>query len=257
MNLLQLDMRSGGRATMRRKWNPTWGMMMSVCALVCWLSACNTPELADRPLTTESDSLSYAIGMNIGYNYRMQGIELDPAIMAIGFKAIQDSAGVKLTRDQMAQVIQSYARRNQQKIQAKLNLNRQLAAATTKVRSQKFLEANGQREGVVTLGSGIQYEVLKSGEGRTPTQEDRIFLHYVGTDIDGNLYANTYQTGEPAEATVEDLLPGQVQILQMMKEGDKWKVYIPATLGHGVAGSEVVPPEMALIFEMELVEVIR
>ncbi|MEL6134836.1 MAG: FKBP-type peptidyl-prolyl cis-trans isomerase N-terminal domain-containing protein, partial [Bacteroidota bacterium] len=211
MNLLQLDMQRGEQESKKRLWKHTWVTSVGILMLAILVNACGGPqEVADKPLKTDTDSLSYAIGMNIGYNYRVQGIELDPEILAAGFRAIQDSTDTKFTRAQMGQVIQGYAQRNQQVIQSNINLNRQLAAARNKVRSQKYMEANATREGVISLPSGIQYEVLKSGEGRTPTPEDRVFLHFTGSDMDGNVYADTYRAGEPAEATVADLLPGQV-----------------------------------------------
>lgn len=120
-----------------------------------------------------------------------------------------------------------------------------------------FLSENQKREGVKTLASGLQYEVITEGHGKMAQATDRVKCHYEGTLIDGTLFDSSVKRGEPAVFGVNQVIPGWVEALQLMPEGSKWKLYIPSELAYGAQGAgEMIPPHSALVFEVELIEVL-
>ena len=120
-----------------------------------------------------------------------------------------------------------------------------------------FLEENKKRAGVVTLPSGLQYEIINEGTGKMAKATDQVKCHYEGTLIDGPLYDTSIKRGEPAEFGVSQVIPGWVEALQLMPEGPKWKLYIPSDLAYGARGAgEMIPPHSTLVFEVELLEVL-
>ena len=120
-----------------------------------------------------------------------------------------------------------------------------------------FLEENKKRPGIVTLPSGLQYEVINEGTGKKPKATDQVRCHYEGTLVDGTLFDSSIQRGEPAVFGVNQVIPGWVEALQLMSEGAKWKLYIPSDLGYGARGAgEMIPPHSTLVFEVELLEVL-
>ena len=122
--------------------------------------------------------------------------------------------------------------------------------------NEKFLEENANQEGVMVLASGLQYTIIKSGNGKTPTLQDLVTVHYRGTFIDGNVFDSSYDRGEPIRFPVSGVIAGWTEALQLMKEGDQWKLFIPAHLAYGETGAGgVIPPSATLIFEVELLEV--
>ena len=120
-----------------------------------------------------------------------------------------------------------------------------------------FIEENKKRPGIVTLPSGLQYEVINEGTGKKPKATDQVRCHYEGTLVDGTLFDSSIQRGEPAVFGVNQVIPGWVEALQLMSEGAKWKLYIPSDLGYGARGAgEMIPPHSTLVFEVELLEVL-
>jgi FKBP-type peptidyl-prolyl cis-trans isomerase len=119
-----------------------------------------------------------------------------------------------------------------------------------------FLEENGKKEGVVTLPSGLQYKVLAEGTGRVPTATDRVRIHYRGTFVNGQEFLSTYAANKPQEVQVNKDLPGRAEALQLMKEGAKWQVFVPAALAYGEQGWRGIGANRMLIFEVELLEIL-
>jgi FKBP-type peptidyl-prolyl cis-trans isomerase FklB len=146
----------------------------------------------------------------------------------------------------------------QQQLQEKA-LAEQAALAEENLRKGKeFLAANAAAEGVKTLESGLQYKILSKGEGAVPTQEDTVKVHYRGTLIDGTEFDSSYQQGQPAEFPVAGVIPGWVEVLQLMHEGEKLQVAIPPQLAYGENGAPpVIEPNTVLIFELELLEIVK
>lgn len=120
---------------------------------------------------------------------------------------------------------------------------------------ESFLAENAKKDGVITTASGLQYEVITSGTGKTPGPADTVAAHYAGTLLDGSEFDNSYKRGAPLTIPVGGVIPGWTEALLKMKEGDKWKLYIPPALGYGARGAGPIPPNSLLIFEVELVEV--
>ena len=121
---------------------------------------------------------------------------------------------------------------------------------------QKFLEENGQREGVITLPSGLQYEVLQEGAGPKPDGNSRVTVHYEGRLIDGKVFDSSYKRNSPATFGVRQVISGWTEALQLMPEGSKWRLFIPSELGYGARGAGgSIPPNAALIFDVELLSI--
>jgi len=139
--------------------------------------------------------------------------------------------------------------------QNELNSEKLAAAEKNKVAGDKFLEGNSAREGIVVLESGLQYRVVESGAGESPTETDTVVVHYRGRLLDGTEFDSSYSRGEPAEFGVGQVIPGWQQALQLMPVGSKWEVWIPASLAYGTEGTGGIGPNETLHFEIELIEI--
>lgn len=205
-------------------------------------------------LDTDKDKISYAVGMNIGNMLRAQDFNLELEKVVAGLSAsFQNKPGL-MSESEMGLVLNNLNKEIQKKA-----LEEQAAINEENLQKGKeFLEANGKAEGVTTLESGLQYKYLNKGEGSTPKAEDTVKVHYRGLLIDGNEFDSSYKAGAPAEFQVGAVIPGWVEMLQLMKEGDKLQVTIPPELAYGEAGAPpVIAPNSVLLFELELVEVVK
>jgi FKBP-type peptidyl-prolyl cis-trans isomerase len=204
-------------------------------------------------LRSEMDKVSYAIGSQIGQNFKRQGIEIRLEIMMQGIKDALEGKEAALSQEEMRQVMTSF----QQRLREQMQVRRTAEAAKNLGEGKTFLEANKAKEGVKVLPSGLQYKVLKEGTGKTPTADDKVKTHYRGRLIDGTEFDSSYKRGKPAEFPVKGVIKGWTEALQLMKEGAKWELYIPPDLGYGERGTRGIPPNSALIFEIELLEVVK
>ncbi len=196
-------------------------------------------------LKSALDSFSYALGMNIANNLKQQGIDIisNPSMQS-GMDAIFKKKATALTEQQANGCIQ-------QKIQGNMSKNSNAEKAKGKI----FLDANKKRKEVITLPSGLQYEVIKKGNDSAamPKLQDTVVANYAGTLINGREFDNSYKRGEPLTIAVTNLMKGWTEALQLMHIGDKWKLYIPSELAYGDRGAGAdIPGGAALIFEMEL-----
>jgi len=198
-------------------------------------------------ITTISDSLSYSFGLLIGNNMKTQKVEgINPQILMEGFIHGYADENLILTVEQANTCVQDYFS-NMVKNESAANLQE----------SADFLEANKSKEGVVTLPSGLQYKVLEAGEGPSPTPDDQVKVHYTGTLIDGTVFDSSIERGEPIVFGVSQVIPGWTEALQLMSPGSRWMLYIPPYLAYGENGAGgVIGPNQALIFEVQLIEVI-
>lgn len=195
------------------------------------------------------DKLSYALGMNVGYSYLASGISnLQVDDFAQGVKAVMEQAEPALSIDEAKTIINDFFMQLQEQINK--------AAGETLKKGEEFLAENAKRPGIVTLPSGLQYEILSAGTGRKPSATDRVQCHYHGTLIDGTVFDSSVQRGEPAVFGVNQVIPGWVEALQLMPEGSRWKLYIPSKLAYGDRQAGSIPPNSALVFEVELIKVI-
>ncbi len=215
------------------------------------ISLANTVLAQDLDLENEDNQIGYAIGVNIGQNLVQQqivnNIEIDAFIAGL-----RDAIGgeLQMQNEQIMAALQTFMQRQQQAQQNALAEN--LAA------SEEFLAQNGQREGVVTLDSGLQYLVMEEGpaDGASPTASDSVLAHYHGTLPDGSVFDSSVQRGEPATFGLSQVIPGWTEALQLMSVGDKWRLFIPPALAYGEQSpTPAIPPNSTLIFEVELLEI--
>lgn len=199
----------------------------------------------EAPATAPTDAVdttSYGIGLQMGRNFRFQEFEPNLELMLRGIRDGLSGSTPLFSQAEIqasAQVTQAAA------IRAITARNRALGEA--------FLTANARKEGVVTLESGLQYEVLETGDGPTPSLQDRVTVHYRSALIDGTVLDDTHAKGEPETMAIEGLIPAWVEALQRMRVGSKWRLFVPPELGHGGRGSGQIGPGATAVFEVELV----
>lgn len=194
------------------------------------------------------DKFSYAIGLGIGQN--LWGMGARNIVVEDFAQAISDILNGKetaITHQEAKEIVNKYFEELEQKANAE-NIEK----------GKAFLEENKKKPSVVTLPSGLQYEILTEGTGKKAQATDQVKCHYEGTLIDGTLFDSSIKRGQPAVFGVNQVIPGWVEALQLMPEGSKWRLYIPSELGYGAHGAgEMIPPYSTLIFEVELIEVLN
>lgn len=205
-------------------------------------------------LETDTDKISYAVGMNIGNMLRAQEFNLDLDKVVAGLSATFQGQPGLMSESEMGLVLNDLNKQLQERA-----LEEQAAKAAENLqRGQEFMDANAKAEGVKTLESGLQYKVVTKGEGASPTLQDTVKVHYRGMNIDGTEFDSSYKAGQPAEFKVEGVIPGWVEVLQLMHEGDKLQVTIPPELAYGETGAPpVIEPNSVLLFELELIEIVK
>lgn len=198
------------------------------------------------------DKVSYSIGMNIGQDFKRQDIDLDPDLIAQAIKDVTKGAPLLLTEEQVKEAITAFQKELETKMEAKAKADLEKNAKE----GAAYLAENGKKEGVVTLPSGLQYKVLTPGTGKKPKAADTVTVHYRGTLIDGSEFDSSIKRNEPATFPVSGVIPGWTEALQLMQEGAKWQLVIPASLAYGERGAgQQIGPNSTLIFEVELLKV--
>jgi FKBP-type peptidyl-prolyl cis-trans isomerase FklB len=206
-------------------------------------------------LSTEVDSVAYGIGMNIARNLKSQGLEaLNVNLLIKGLQDVLKSDKTMMDDMQANAVLGKYFER----MQASKQAEEAKKFEPNKLAGEKFLEDNKKKTGVVTLPSGLQYEIMKAGEGAKPVATDKVKTHYHGTLIDGTVFDSSVRRGQPAEFPVGGVIQGWVEALQLMPVGSKWKLFVPYNLAYGerAAGPEI-KPYSTLVFEVELLEILK
>ena len=193
------------------------------------------------------DKFSYAIGLGIGQNLLSmgaQGINVEDFAQAIA--DVFNRKETAISHNEAREIVNKYFMELEEKMNAE-NIEK----------GKAFLAENAKKEGIVTLPSGLQYEVITEGNGKKPGATDRVKCHYEGTLIDGTLFDSSIKRGQPAVFGVNQVIKGWVEALQLMSEGSKWRLFIPSELGYGAQqAGEMIPPHSTLIFEVELIEVL-
>lgn len=193
------------------------------------------------------DKISYALGLSIGNNFLSSGIDkLDVASFTEALQDVLNNSAPAMSYDEAKNIINEYFT----KLQAeKLEINKKAG--------DEFLTINSKKDGVVTLPSGLQYQILKKGEGKIPTADDQVKVHYHGTLIDGRVFDSSVDRGTPATFGVTQVIPGWVEALQLMPVGSKWRLFIPSNLAYGESGAgQAIEPNSALVFDVELLDII-
>ena len=200
------------------------------------------------------DKVSYALGIGIGHQLaNMGGSELNIDDFAQAVKDVLQGNDLKVKSSEAQQIVQEFFAAQEQKI----NKQRQEAGKMAKEAGEKYLAENAKKEGVITLPSGLQYQVLKEGNGKKPSAKDSVKCHYEGFLIDGTVFDSSVQRGEPAVFGLQQVIAGWTEGLQLMQEGAKYRFFIPYRLAYGEGGAGgSIPPYAALIFDVELIEVI-
>ena len=193
------------------------------------------------------DKFSYAIGLGIGQNLLSMGAQgINVEDFAQASKDVLDRKETAISHTEAREIVNKYF----EELEAKMN-------AANIENGKAFLEENKKNPNIHTLPSGLQYEVLKEGNGKQPKATDKVKCDYEGTLIDGTMFDSSIKRGQPAVFGVNQVIPGWVEALQLMSEGAKWRLYIPAELGYGAQGAgEMIPPHSTLIFDVELIEVL-
>ena len=219
--------------------------------LVAFLSgiglAGETPELKDG-----KEKISYSVGYQIGGDFKRQGVELDPDLLVKGIHDAISGAEPRIPPQEMRKTLVELKK----KVEADERKRRRENAGKRRAEGEAFLAANGNKEGVATLPSGLQYKVLAAGKGKSPIPTDNVTVHYRGTLVDGTEFDSSYRRNAPATFGVDRVIPGWKEALPMMKEGAKWQLFVPSKLGYGEQGvGSRIPPDSTLLFEIELISV--
>ena len=199
------------------------------------------------------DKVSYALGLGIGQQLAQMGAsDLNIDDFADAIKDVINGNELKVPHKDAQTIVQEYFRQQEERI----NAIRAEQGKAAKAEGEKFLAENGKKEGVVTLKSGLQYEVLREGNGKKPKATDQVKCHYEGTLINGQVFDSSYKRNEAAVFPLNQVIPGWTEGLQLMQEGAKYRFYIPYILAYGESGAGgSIPPFATLIFDVELLEV--
>lgn len=192
------------------------------------------------------DKLSYALGLSMGGNFMRSGIEsLNYDDFAAGVKAAYAGDHSQMTVDAAKRVVNEFFAEMEAKLQD-----------VNKKAGEQYLAENAKRPEVHTTASGLQYEIIKEGEGASPKVTDKVTVHYTGALIDGRVFDSSVERGEPATFGVSQVIPGWVEALQMMKPGAEWRIFVPSNLAYGPQGAGgIIGPNMTLIFDIKLIKV--
>lgn len=202
--------------------------------------------MSAQKLNNEIDSVSYSLGVNIGENIKTQFPDIDLKNFEAAIKdVLDDNKKPSISGADAQKTIQEYFTKQQAK-----------ASESVVEEGKKFLAENSKKENVVTLESGLQYEVIKTGEGAKPTLNDQVTTHYHGTLIDGTVFDSSVERGEPASFPVSGVIKGWTEALQLMNVGSKWRLLVPYDLAYGERGAgPKIGPFTTLIFEVELISI--
>lgn len=196
---------------------------------------------------TEDQKVSYSIGQQVGQSIKAQGVKVDPLVIAAAIQDVLDGKQPRITSEEMQNTMM--------KVGQRVNAERMAKGKENLEKGQKFLEENKKKPGIKVTPTGIQYEVLTEGKGKSPKATDTVKVHYRGTLIDGTEFDSSIKRNEPAEFPLNGVIRGWTEGLQLMKVGSKYKFYIPSDLAYGEMGRPSIPANSVLIFEVELLEV--
>ena len=203
-------------------------------------------------LKTQQDRVNYAIGVNLIENIKKQGIDIDLNLVTKGMQDAFLGRKLPMTDEELRTSISIY----QTEVRQKQSKARALATENNKKEGEAFLAENGGKEGVVTLPSGLQYRIIKAGEGKLPTDKDAVECHYRGSLINGTEFDSSLRKGNPAIIKVNSVIPGWREALKLMPVGSKWQLFVPSQLAYGPRGATPsIGPNETLIFEVELIAI--
>lgn len=232
-----------------------YGMVVLGVLLLASTGYAGEPET----LKTDKEKASYTVGVDMARSLRTQGLDVDLDLVVRGMRA--EMSGEKLLlSDEELKIVRNRTKNEAQRRQIEERQRLAKARKTTGEENRKageaFLAENRLKEGVVALPSGLQYRILKAGEGKTPTEAHTVEVHYKGSLVDGKVFENSYAKGKPATVRVKEVIPGWREALKLMPVGSKWQLFIPSELAYGKKGSgRLIGPNAALVFEVELLAI--
>ncbi|HBR17399.1 MAG: hypothetical protein A3G39_03665 [Deltaproteobacteria bacterium RIFCSPLOWO2_12_FULL_43_16] len=219
--------------------------ILGIALLTCQVSAAEKTTLK-----SEKDKVSYSIGLSIGNNFKNQSVDVDVDVLAKGVKDAISGNKPLMTEKEVQETMMAF----QNEMKTKQAEHAKVLGGKNKKEGEAFLAENKKKEGVKTTASGLQYKVIKNGNGKKPKATDTVTVHYKGTLIDGTEFDSSYKRGEPTSFPVNQVIAGWTEALQLMNVGSKWQLFIPANLGYGDRGAgPQIGPNAALIFEVELI----
>ncbi len=230
------------------------GWMAAGGALGILLLAGTAGLAADKKieLKDQKSRVSYSIGLSIGQDFKRQDLDLDIDVLSAGIRDALSDAKPKLSQEEIQETLVAF----KQEMGARQAAKHKAMAEKNLKEGEAFLAANAKKEGVKTLASGLQYQIIEKGTGKTPTKDNSVTVDYKGTLIDGTVFDSSYDRGQPATFGVSGVIAGWTEALQLMKEGAKWRLFIPAKLAYGEKGAgAVIGPNSTLIFDVELKKV--
>lgn len=224
--------------------------LMLAIGFILLTGICKAGEKTE--LKTENDRVNYSIGHQIGGDLKRQEVELNPQALVQGIEDALEGTEPLMTTEEMRTTLVDLKKRIMAVQQKKA-----VQAATQNLKAaEDFLANNATKKGVKTLPSGLQYKVMNEGSGKTPGANDKVTVHYRGTLTDGTEFDSSYSRNKPASFGVNRVIPGWTEALQLMQEGGKWQLFVPPKLGYAERGAgSKIPPNSALIFEVELLSV--
>ena len=228
-------------------------MLKLLPTIIGCLGLLSISAIADNSLKTQEQKVSYVIGIQLGTQLLISKDDIDLDAMKLGMQDIFSGTKSKLSNDEMRQAMMSFQESKKKK---ELTMASKFSSHNKK-EGQAYLAANKKKKGVVTLSSGLQYKVLKSGTGKvSPKATDKVVTHYHGTLINGTVFDSSYDRGEAVSFPVNAVIKGWTQALMKMKVGDKWQLVIPSNLAYGEQGAPPsIGPSATLIFDVELLEI--
>ncbi len=226
-----------------------------VVITVSTLMSCNSQNSSSISLETELDSVSYAVGMDMAIKLKKNFDEVNEEAFVQGYRNGMDSINLLIEEKDVNEILTNYFRMKRQQEAAK---NAELKYKETKIAGEKFLEENKSKENVQVTESGLQYIVLKEGTGEKPLATSRVKAHYHGTLTNGIVFDSSVERGTPYEHNVNQMIKGWIEGIQLMNVGSKYRLFVPQELAYGATPrAGVIKPFMPLIFEIELLEIIK
>lgn len=220
-------------------------VITAMILLVAFVSGCNKKN---PDIKTDEQKASYAIGQQIANEIKSQNVKIDVDVLSASIEDSLKGNKPRLTQQEMNEAMQ--------KLQQSIMAKQQAAAQESKAKSDAFLAENKAKPNIKTTASGLQYEVLTEGKGKSPKETDVVKVHYKGTLVDGTQFDSSYDRGQPAEFPLNGVIRGWTEGLQLMKVGGKSRLFVPSELAYGPQGRPGIPPNSTLIFEVELIDIV-